>query len=73
VLHPNKRALQGRASLREALLSAPELHGIERLDLAQGYLERSLTPTELFLDGSGHLTPRGHELVVALLRERLRP
>lgn len=72
VLHPNKRALQGRASLREALLSAPELDGIERLDLAQSYLERRLTPAELFLDGSGHLTPRGHELVAELLRERLR-
>lgn len=71
VLHPNKRALQGRASLREALLSAPELDGIERLDLAQSYLERGLTPAELFLDGSGHLTPRGHELVAELLRERL--
>ncbi len=72
VLHPNKRALQGRASLREAFLSAPELDGIERLDLATSYVERGLTPADLFLDGSGHLTPRGHDLVAALLRERLR-
>lgn len=70
-LHPNKRALQGRASLRAAFLAAAELEGVERLDLAAAYLERGLTPAELFLDGSGHLTPRGHALVAELLRERL--
>lgn len=70
-LHPNKRALEGRPSLREAFLAAPELRGIERLDLAASYLERGLTPSDLFLDGSGHLNPRGHALVAELLRERL--
>lgn len=60
VLHPNKRAITGRPSLLPAFLDAPLLRDIPRLDLAAHYGARGLGPTDLFLDGSGHLNERGH-------------
>ncbi len=60
VLHPNKRALQGRASLLPALRDAPALRDVPQLDLAAHYAARGLGPDELFVDGSGHLNEAGH-------------
>ncbi len=71
VLHPNKRALQGRASLLAALRDAPELRGVARLDLAARYAARALGPDDLFVDGSGHLNERGHREAADALHDWL--
>jgi hypothetical protein len=73
VLHPNKRALTGRASLLPAYLEAPLLDGIPRLDLAAHYRMRGLAPADLFLDGSGHLNERGHREAADALDAWLHP
>lgn len=60
VLHPNKRALSGRASLLPHFNDAPLLAGVPRLDLGAHYLARGVRPADVLLDGSGHLNERGH-------------
>lgn len=71
VLHPNKRALQGRVSLIGALHAAPELAGVPRLNLAPHYAARGLAPGDIFVDGSGHLDARGHAVAAEVLSDWL--
>jgi hypothetical protein len=71
VLHPNKPALSGRASLLPDLRDAPELASLLRYDPGADYRALGLSASDVLLDGSGHLNPRGHALFAALLARRL--
>jgi hypothetical protein len=72
-LHPDKPALKGGSRWIDALAAAPELRGVEMIDLGREYRQGGLRYAELMLDGIGHLSPLGHQVAASILERRLRP
>jgi hypothetical protein len=73
VLHPDKPAFKGESMWTSALAAAPELRGVELIDLGREYRQRGLRFGQLTLDGLGHLGPLGHQAAASILETRLRP
>jgi hypothetical protein len=71
LLHPNRRAFEGREPMLEAILRAPELAGIRVVSLRREYL-RARESSDLLLDDSGHLNGEGHRAAAAAIRRVLK-
>jgi hypothetical protein len=71
VVHPNRPAFAGDDEWSSELLRPGRLPGLTVIDAAAHYRARGLSFAEVALDGMGHLSPRGHGEVAALLRDSL--
>jgi hypothetical protein len=67
VLHPDRAAFEERTDLPGLLEEALRADATEVIDLAARYRESGRDFSELTLDGIGHLSPRGHQVVADLL------
>jgi hypothetical protein len=67
VLHPARAAFEERTDLPGLLAEALRADATEVIDLAALYRESARAFSELALDGAGHLSPRGHQVVADLL------
>jgi hypothetical protein len=66
-IHPDKDAFKNGSSWSDALRGAPQLAGVEVIDLGQQYQDAGLRGRDLLLDAIGHLTPQGHRRAAELL------
>jgi lysophospholipase L1-like esterase len=69
LVHPDRAAFEGESDLAERALAAAR--GVRALDLRHEYLALDLGFRDVALDGVGHLTPRGHELVARALHREI--
>lgn len=67
VLHPDRAAFEERSDLAPVLVEALRADGIESIDLGARYRGSAWAFSDLTLDGLGHLSPRGHQVVADLL------
>ena len=67
VLHPDRAAFEERSDVAALLADALHADGIEVIDLGARYRESAWAFADLTLDGLGHLSPRGHQVVADLL------
>jgi hypothetical protein len=54
-----------------SLLEAPQLAGVEVVEMAREYQRRGLGYDDVAFDGIGHLTPLGHRVAAELIAEKL--
>jgi len=54
-----------------SLLEAPQLAGVEVVEMAREYQRRGLGYDDVAFDGIGHLTPLGHRVAAELIVEKL--
>jgi hypothetical protein len=71
VVHPNRPAFAGTDEWSKELLGPGRLPGVTVVDAAAHYRARGLSFADVALDGMGHLSPRGHGEIAALLRDSL--
>lgn len=67
LLHPDRTAFEGRTDWTAVLAEALRAEGIEAIDLRDRYRAGAWTYADLTLDGLGHLSRRGHQVVADLL------
>ncbi|MET0554840.1 MAG: GDSL-type esterase/lipase family protein [Vicinamibacteria bacterium] len=67
LLHPDRAAFEERSDLSGLLGEALRADGIETIDLAERYRQSAWVFSDLTLDGLGHLSPRGHQVVADVL------
>jgi hypothetical protein len=56
-----------------SLLQAPQLAGVEVVEMAREYERRGLAYDEVAFDEIGHLTPLGHRVAAELIAARFGP
>jgi hypothetical protein len=71
VVHPNRRAFDGQDDLTDEFFKPGRLPGVMVLDAGAHYRARGLSFADVALDGMGHLSPRGHREVAALLDDEI--
>jgi hypothetical protein len=67
VLHPDRAAFEERSDLPRLLADGLRADGVESIDLGARYRAAAWAFSDLTLDGLGHLSPRGHQVVADLL------
>jgi hypothetical protein len=67
LLHPDRAAFEERSDLAALLAEALRAEGTETIDLGARYRRAGWAFSDLTLDGLGHLSPRGHQVVADAL------
>jgi hypothetical protein len=67
LLHPDRASFEERSDRSGLLAEALRAEGIEAVDLGARYRGAAWAFSDLTLDGLGHLSPRGHQVVADVL------
>ncbi len=70
-LHPDKQAFKHGSDWPATFAAAPELAGVELIDMGREYRRSRLRGRDLLLDAIGHLSPEGHQRAAAIMLARL--